>query len=230
MSTNQFQGIVITEIGIGFVHHQNPLQMGRQFIDEGKGEGEAEGGVGVGEKEDLALKGGQWLFEFQLGGEPEGTNSGALNLRQCQVVGVGGMDVADFFPFAGKAADQIVEDLVGAVGHDDPFRRKTVNPGCFLAGGEAFGVGVSAQVGSRFFADGGDDLGGGRIGVLVGVELDEALRLGGLKTGHVSGHPGDVGTHRIHAASACFSRKTPACAAGERRLRGLFCRSTVVIS
>ncbi len=102
------------------------------------------------------------------------------------------MNVGDLLPLAGKGPDQVVEQLVGAVGHDEPLGIEAVQFGGRRPAGPAGRVGVLAQPLAKLGADRLDHPGRRGIGVLVGIELDPGVLVLGLESGDVTGHSGDV--------------------------------------
>ena len=84
------------------------------------------------------------------------------------------------------------QDLVAAVAGDDLSRRDAVQPGRRVAERVGGGVGVAAQPLRLERADGLHHPRAGRVGVLVGVELDDLLARGRLSARGVAGHSLDV--------------------------------------
>ena len=68
------------------------------------------------------------------------------------------MDVGDLLTLAGKGPDEVVEELVGAVGHDDPGGIEAVEPPRLLPGQGAGRFGVLPEGVTRLRQNGLDDV------------------------------------------------------------------------
>jgi hypothetical protein len=84
------------------------------------------------------------------------------------------------------------QHLVGAVAHEDVFRRHAVEAGDGLPEDIGAGVGIEAQGLARGHADGFQRPRRGRVGILVGVQLDQVLDLR-LLAGDIGGQGTDDG-------------------------------------
>jgi len=106
------------------------------------------------------------------------------------------VNIGNLLPFCGKSADQVVEQLIGAVGHNHPRR---VNPvklcrdlACLLAAGIRIFTQCTTII-PQLLPDRCNHLWRWRIRILIGVQLDPA-RTVRLKSGDVAGHLGDIFT------------------------------------
>ncbi|GAA3067833.1 hypothetical protein GCM10020000_60250 [Streptomyces olivoverticillatus] len=121
-------------------------------------------------------------------GEPAGAGAA----RDQRVHGVGGLEAEGGAAGAAEGLQQLLEDLVGAVGGPDVRLGDLVARGTGEVGGE-FGaqlhrvpVGVAVEVPGGLgdaLGDAGDEGLGQRVGVLVGVQPDGHVELGGAVRG-----------------------------------------------
>ena len=80
------------------------------------------------------------------------------------------MHVGDFLPFPGKSTNQVIEYLIGTVGHDNPTGIKPVQPTRLFATRTAGGIGIFAQIVAHLGKDRLDHPRRRRIRVFVGIE------------------------------------------------------------
>ena len=123
----------------------------------------------------------------------------AVQLGEHRVEAVGHVGKEDLPPRVKKGLEAQGQHLVGAVAHKHVFRPQAVGLRQGLPQNAALRVGVEPQSAVRRRPDGRQGRRRGRIGVLVGVELDKGLALG-LLPRHVGGQaPGPRTPKFLHS-------------------------------
>ena len=181
----QGQGILRGEGGIGLVHQEDGVVFAgvlRQAADIRAFEQHARGGVGVCQGNGAALHQAVHIH-LELGGQRHGLVIHAKEVGVHRVEGVGHVRRKELLP-SKKGRKGKGQHLVRAVATENHVGADPVHLGDGSAQGRRIHVGVEAQGVRRNGGDGLRHLRGRRIGVLVGVELDE-LHVFGLLARHI---------------------------------------------
>ena len=175
------------EVYIRLVHHDHPVRvLFQQPPDIGDRDRHTRGGVGVGEDH----RAGEIQVVLHLQGEvlPQGNPPG-LQVEQGRlglIKAVGNVGEGRSLPLPAEGPEGKGQNLVGTVAGNHVFRGQAIPPGNGGVQGGAGGVGVEIELFRLRPAQGLQDLGRGRKGALVGVQLDVCL-IPGLLAGGVGG-------------------------------------------
>ncbi len=207
----QRQARLVGELRVGFVGHHDPGERGEQPLDPRRREADPVRRVRRREEEHGGLDPGhRQVPRVARQGHLDDPRRGRG--REHGVQGVRGPEARHGAALVDERAHDDGEQLVGPVARHHLLRLDAVHPRRALAQRPAGGVGVEPEARPGRGAQGLDGPGRRRVGVLVGVQLDDALPGARLQARNVGGHRPDGLPHEgervvaVHGGTEC-SRK-----------------------
>ena len=191
---NESGGRLRPEVHIGLVDDHHPVGVGGDdFFHLRQGQGDACGGVGVGQDGEFSGAAETLHIHGEVLLQGDGGIGDLVQVGKDRVKAVG--EPRENRAVLGEGHEGEVQDVVGAVGQEDVLRPAAVEGGQLFPKGGPLGVGVQPQVLDILVSQGRQDLGGGGIGGLVGVQLD-VLFVPGLFPGGVGLETGVLGVQK----------------------------------
>ena len=193
------EAVLAREGGVGLVDQQGRGREGASERAHGvNAEHRPRRGVGVHEAEEVraGLRRAQRGERGVVRRQGDGDERRLADLGEDGVEGVRGLEDADRRGVADEDFDREAEDLVGPVPHEDAVGLAAVAAGEAVAEAVEGRVGIEAEARRVEVAQRLLHLRGGRVGVLVGVELDDAPELR-LLAGDVGGQGLDGGADHV---------------------------------
>ena len=195
----QRQGGVVGKIHIRLVNHEQPRGLSGQRLELLHRREIAERRIRVGDKDELGPALDQGLErQGKILGPGHTHGPAVLHGHQNIVQAIGRDRIGDPVARVDAGAHQHGQQVVRAVADQDLIRLQAVHLGRLAP--HVFGAGtrIDAQLSAGGIVtdrplQGAHDVGRGRIGILVGIELDVAVQLAGLLAGHISLHVSNSG-------------------------------------